>query len=142
MSGGAREISHCSLRFTLPRRIYGGPGFAKAAIAAGLRILTEHWGAGVHDLHTVYLAGAFGNYLDIESARRIGLIEAECSFIQPAGNTSLRGVKMSLLRPSKRQRWIAETRARTEHIPLAADPRFEETFVDCMSFPQSTTTGR
>jgi hypothetical protein len=30
----------------------------------------------------------------------VGLLEAESSLIQPAGDTSLRGVKMALLRPS------------------------------------------
>lgn len=107
---------------------------AKAAIAAGFRTLVKRWGADVRDLHTVYLAGAFGNYLNIDSARKIGLIEAELSLIKPAGNTSLRGVKMALLRPSLSSAWIAGTLSRIEHVPLAADPLFEETFIDCLAF--------
>jgi uncharacterized 2Fe-2S/4Fe-4S cluster protein (DUF4445 family) len=109
---------------------------AKAAIAAGLRILTEQWGAGLGDLQQVYLAGAFGNYLDPASARRIGLIEVEPSRLRPVGNASLRGVKMQMLRPSQRETWITGTCARTEHVSLAADPRFAEVFVDCLGFPE------
>jgi uncharacterized 2Fe-2S/4Fe-4S cluster protein (DUF4445 family) len=107
---------------------------AKAAIAAGLRILTDRWGARAGDLRKIHLAGAFGNYINIESARRIGLLEAESSRIVPAGNTSLRGVKMALLAPSRRDRWIAGIRSRTHHVPLASDPKFQETFVECMGF--------
>ena len=80
---------------------------AKGAIAAGLHILADHRDIVVQDLDAVYLAGAFGNYVRIESARRIGLMELEPSRIVPAGNTSLRGLKMALLCPSKRERWIA-----------------------------------
>jgi uncharacterized 2Fe-2S/4Fe-4S cluster protein (DUF4445 family) len=110
---------------------------AKAAIAAGLRILTEHWGATLGELDAVYLAGAFGNYLNVASARRIGLIEVEPARVKPVGNTALRGVKMHLLTPSQRHDRIAGIRARTEHLSLAADPRFEEIFVDCLAFPKS-----
>ena len=108
---------------------------AKAAIAAGLRILTAHWGAGLGDLDTVYLAGAFGNYLNVASARRIGLIEVDPARVKPVGNTALRGVKMHLLKPSQRDLRITAIRARTEHLSLAADPDFQEIFVDCLGFP-------
>jgi uncharacterized 2Fe-2S/4Fe-4S cluster protein (DUF4445 family) len=94
----------------------------------------DRWGARVCDLRKIYLAGAFGNYINIESARRIGLLEAESSRIVPAGNTSLRGVKMALLAPSRRDAWIAGILSRTKHVPLASDPKFQETFVKCMGF--------
>ena len=73
--------------------------------------------------------------MNIESARRIGLLETETPHIHPAGNTSLRGLKMALLAPSQREAWIAGLRARVEHVPLAADPAFQETFVECLPFP-------
>jgi uncharacterized 2Fe-2S/4Fe-4S cluster protein (DUF4445 family) len=135
MSGGAREFA-LQTPVSITQADIRELQLAKAAIAAGLRILTERWGASLDALHTVYLAGAFGNYLNLRSARRIGLLEVDLSRIRPAGNTSLRGVKMSMLRPARRERWIADVRARTEHIALAAEPRFEETFVDCLAFGQ------
>ncbi len=109
---------------------------AKAAIAAGLRILTGHWGADLGALDTVYLAGAFGSYLNVASAQRIGLIEVDPARVRPVGNTALRGAKMHLLSPSRRDGRIAGIRARTEHLSLAADPRFQEIFVDCLPFPK------
>lgn len=52
---------------------------AKGAIAAGLRILLKQWGASFSDVQTLYLAGAFGNYLEVKSALRIGLLECPAS---------------------------------------------------------------
>ena len=48
---------------------------AKGAIAAGVRMLVKTWGATPVDVERVYLAGAFGNYINRASARRIGLID-------------------------------------------------------------------
>jgi uncharacterized 2Fe-2S/4Fe-4S cluster protein (DUF4445 family) len=107
---------------------------AKGAVAAGLRLLLKRWGVRAGDLAGVHLAGAFGNYLNVASARRIGMLEAPASLIVPAGNASLRGVKMALLAPSRREAWIEGIRARTEHVALAAEAGFEDTFVGCMSF--------
>jgi uncharacterized 2Fe-2S/4Fe-4S cluster protein (DUF4445 family) len=108
---------------------------AKGAIAAGLRILLDRWGARVGDLRKIHLAGAFGNYVNIESARRIGLLEAETSRIVPAGNASLRGVKMALLSPSRRRGWIDGIVSRTEHVALASEAGFEDAFAASMPFP-------
>ncbi len=71
---------------------------AKGAIAAGFRLLLKRLGAtGRSSLHAIHLAGAFGNYVQIDSALRIGLLEAPHAIIHAAGNTALRGAKMLLL---------------------------------------------
>ena len=106
---------------------------AKGAIAAGLRILAERWGASPRDIETLYLAGAFGNYVNVQNARRIGLLETSATRVVSAGNTSLRGLKMALLCASKREQWIGRIRARTEHVPLASDPHFQDTFAECLA---------
>ncbi|HET8546946.1 MAG TPA: ASKHA domain-containing protein [Bryobacteraceae bacterium] len=106
---------------------------AKAAIAAGLRLLTARLGFTPADLDCVYLAGAFGNYLTVESARRIGLIEVDVSRVVPAGNTALRGTRIIGLTPSLRSFYTEELPERVEHVPLASDPAFQDTFVECLS---------
>jgi uncharacterized 2Fe-2S/4Fe-4S cluster protein (DUF4445 family) len=103
---------------------------AKGAIAAGLRILLDRWGATADDLEAVYLSGAFGNYVAIESAVGIGLLEAPASRIVASGNTALRGAKLILLADGK------DPELKVEHVSLASDPHFQDTFVDCMSFPE------
>ena len=61
---------------------------AKGATAAGVRILLRQWGATAGDVERVWLAGAFGNYLNRASARRIGLLDFPIEKIEPAGNTA------------------------------------------------------
>jgi uncharacterized 2Fe-2S/4Fe-4S cluster protein (DUF4445 family) len=102
---------------------------AKGAIAAGLRILLKDWGASAGDIRTLYLAGAFGNYLELESARRIGLIECPKEIVTIAGNTALRGAKQILAGKA------APALEDLQHVKLSADPEFEDMFVSCMRFP-------
>ncbi len=84
---------------------------AKGAIAAGLRILLEQWGATADDLTQVFLAGAFGNYINHTSARRIGLLDFAADKVRPAGNTALLGAKLALFSlPRARRRLPADSR--------------------------------
>ena len=105
---------------------------AKAAVAAGLRILLERAGARAGDVKRLWLAGAFGNTINRASARRIGLLELPIEVIRPAGNTALRGAKMALFRDDLE---YAEVRSRVEHVALAADPRFLDLYAAAMGFP-------
>jgi uncharacterized 2Fe-2S/4Fe-4S cluster protein (DUF4445 family) len=84
---------------------------------------------GQQVLHAIHLAGAFGNYVQIESALRIGLLEAPHALIHAAGNTALRGAKILLLADREPQL------PPIEHISLAADPAFQDEFASCMTFP-------
>jgi hypothetical protein len=99
------------------------------APCAGARILLKRLGAEPGDVRRIYLAGAFGNYINRESARRIGLIEFPPELIEPAGNTALLGAKLALFGDG-------HAKIRVEHIPLASDAEFQDTFVESMLFPQ------
>ncbi|MHB8521731.1 MAG: ASKHA domain-containing protein [Limisphaerales bacterium] len=108
---------------------------AKGAIAAGLRLLVQQWGADLDDLVRIYLAGAFGNYINRASARRIGLIDLPPEKIQPAGNTALLGAKLALFGLHEHDGSFPEIRQRIQHVSLNLDPNFQEVFVDQMRFP-------
>jgi uncharacterized 2Fe-2S/4Fe-4S cluster protein (DUF4445 family) len=107
---------------------------AKAAIAAGFALLVKRLGAGVADVKRIDLAGAFGNYVQRQSAARIGLIDigagARCEAMHAAGNTALRGAKMLLL--ADREPELPPI----EHVSLAADAGFQDAFTECMGFPE------
>jgi uncharacterized 2Fe-2S/4Fe-4S cluster protein (DUF4445 family) len=103
---------------------------AKGAIASGFKLLLKRVGAHAHDLKAIYLAGAFGNYVQIESAIRIGLLEAPQGLVHAAGNTALRGAKMLLLAAE------GPSLPTIEHVSLAADPGFQDEFTNCMAFPE------
>ncbi len=108
---------------------------AKAAIAAGLRILLERWGNP--ELHRLYLAGAFGNYINRASARRIGLIDFPSEKVEAAGNTALLGAKLALFSLDGEDGSFQEVRRRVEHVSLHEDARFQDVFVEELTFPQS-----
>ena len=110
---------------------------AKGAIAAGLRILLERWQASLGEVQRVYLAGAFGNYINRQSARRIGLFEFEPARVEPAGNTALLGAKLALFDPAGDGNQYARLRARVEHVSLSADPRFQDIYLDALQFPET-----
>jgi uncharacterized 2Fe-2S/4Fe-4S cluster protein (DUF4445 family) len=104
---------------------------AKAAIASGFRLLLKRVGASAGGLKSIYLAGAFGNYVQAESAIGIGLLEAPIERIHARGNTALRGAKILLLSPGE------PTLPNIEHVSLAADPGFQDEFANCMGFPET-----
>jgi uncharacterized 2Fe-2S/4Fe-4S cluster protein (DUF4445 family) len=109
---------------------------AKGAIAAGVRILLNQWGANKADLKQVFLAGAFGNYINYASARRIGLLDFAPEIVKPAGNTALLGAKMALFDLDAHRGAYPEVLAKTRHVSLKEDPAFHEVFVEQMAFPE------
>ncbi len=108
---------------------------AKGAIAAGLEVLLRQWGATKADLSRVYLAGAFGNYINHTSARRIGLLDFPPELVQPAGNTALLGAKLTLFNSQADDAQFRELRRKTRHVSLHEDPEFQQTYVEQMAFP-------
>ena len=105
---------------------------AKAAVAAGIRVLLGRLGWTPGDISRVHLAGAFGNYVSPGTACRIGLLPFGEEVISAAGNTALLGAKLALFEDDGD---YAALGARIEHVPLAQDPAFQEAFVEEMGFP-------
>jgi uncharacterized 2Fe-2S/4Fe-4S cluster protein (DUF4445 family) len=106
---------------------------AKGAIAAGIRILLGIAGLAPEEIARVYLAGAFGNYVNTSSARRIGLVSFPPAKIVPAGNTALRGAKRALFDEPSAYNVIA---AEVRHIALDQSPGFQDVYVEEMGFPE------
>jgi uncharacterized 2Fe-2S/4Fe-4S cluster protein (DUF4445 family) len=134
LASGGDSLSLCptvSLSQTDIRQLQ----LAKGAIAAGIRILLRQRGASTSDVTRLYLAGAFGNYIDRASARRIGLLEFPEERIQPAGNTALLGAKLALFAANDEELSYPEIRSRIRHCSLSADPQFQDLYVEEMSFP-------
>jgi uncharacterized 2Fe-2S/4Fe-4S cluster protein (DUF4445 family) len=99
---------------------------AKGAMAAGLKML------GREGVKTLWLAGAFGNYIKPWRAREIGLLPEDVT-VEPVGNSALRGARMLLLAPSKRESRLARLCAMTAHVELAADAEFQDIYAESMA---------
>jgi uncharacterized 2Fe-2S/4Fe-4S cluster protein (DUF4445 family) len=111
---------------------------AKAAIAAGFRILAKNLGASIEDIGKVYLAGAFGNYIDRANAHGIGLLPVSPEKIQPVGNSALLGAKLSLFQPGNEM--FSQVINISRHVELNLDEEFQDTFVGEMGFPEPTSS--
>jgi uncharacterized 2Fe-2S/4Fe-4S cluster protein (DUF4445 family) len=98
---------------------------AKGAMAAGLKLMARQ-------ARRLFLAGAFGNYLHLGSARRIGLLPEDAE-VEPAGNAALRGTRLLLLAPSSREERIAAILSVAEHVELAAIEGFQDVFAESMA---------
>jgi uncharacterized 2Fe-2S/4Fe-4S cluster protein (DUF4445 family) len=108
---------------------------AKGAIRAGVEVLVDEAGLTVEDIDRVVVAGAFGTYLDLASARAIGMFPPlPLKRFDQVGNAAGIGAKLALL--SRRCRNVArEIAERVEYIELTTDMRFSETYMSSMDLP-------
>jgi uncharacterized 2Fe-2S/4Fe-4S cluster protein (DUF4445 family) len=107
---------------------------AKGAIRTGIDALLQSAGIQAGDVEKWVIAGAFGTYLDISSAIRIGMFPAAPieRFLQ-VGNAAGEGAKQMLL--SKKKRVIAEEIVKqVNYIELTIFPGFSDHFIHAMYF--------
>lgn len=106
---------------------------AKAAIRAGIELLFFHAGLSCEDAATVYLAGAFGYYLNPQKAAVTGLLpKALASKTVACGNTSLRGA-MAYLQTNDSDS-LQNIKDVSIPVSLAEDDRFQELYLEFMAF--------
>ncbi|MDF2988703.1 MAG: ferredoxin [Eubacterium sp.] len=109
---------------------------AKAAIAAGINVLVREAGISFDDIKTVYLAGGFGSYINIESALKIGLIPSALEGkIQTAGNAAGQGAIEALIN-SDSLKAAEEISRKIKYIELSASKDFNDYYVECMMFEE------
>jgi len=107
---------------------------AKAAVAAGIMMLLDESGLTAANVNTVYLAGGFGSYMDKRNAAAIGLIpEAFVPKLIPAGNAAGMGAVSKLLYDGAKEQLI-DIQKKCKYLELSFSLRFNEHFVDCMTF--------
>ena len=109
---------------------------AKSAVRAGLEVLLEEYGADYDQIGKLYIAGGFGQKINLEKAVGIGLLpEALLDRMVPVGNSSLAGAVMAACDPSvlERMRAVGEN---AEETALAENPLFSDLYMDNMFFPE------
>jgi len=107
---------------------------AKGAIHSGWELLMDSLGVSLEELDRVYVAGAFGNYLDLSAAQFLGLFppvaKQRVAFV---GNAAGVGAQMALIDVRARRR-MAKLRERIEFLDLATDKRFLDVFAGRLGF--------
>lgn len=107
---------------------------AVAAVKTGVRMICEKYRIKKEALDRIFIAGAFGNYLNTKNAMGIGLLpDIDPRKIIYIGNSSLAGARALLLsRPARKK--TESLIKKIHYISLATDPRFQEYFIDSLNF--------
>lgn len=110
---------------------------AKAALYAGISLLLGEVGLAIDAVERIYIAGGFGNYLDIHKAIMIGMLPDipvdKFSFI---GNASITGAYLCLL--SERMRSEAEEVARKmTYMELSVSRGFMDEYMSALFLPHT-----
>ncbi|MCF7792260.1 MAG: ASKHA domain-containing protein [Victivallales bacterium] len=108
---------------------------AKGAIRSGIDILLKEYQIEPHEIETVYLAGAFGNFIKRESVLQLGMLPRfPVDVLVQVGNAAGEGAKLALLNKDK---WdeVNELSDRIEYFGLSSHEKFSEIFMKSMYFP-------
>ena len=108
---------------------------AKGAMAAGIQMMCGRLGIVTDDIQSVMIAGAFGSYMSPASACGIGLIPPELEEkVVAIGNAAGQGARLCVLSIDEYKR-ASRLAKHIEYLELAADPQFQDVFVDELEFP-------
>ncbi|MGD9497923.1 MAG: ASKHA domain-containing protein [Armatimonadota bacterium] len=107
---------------------------AKAGLRTDQDLLIKYYGIEPEDIETIYLAGAFGNYINPEHAISIGLLPDLPDRVAKIGNAALAGAtEMLLSRQIRRE--SEQCAASIEHVkPNEREPDFAYLVADNMYF--------
>ncbi|MCD6257943.1 DUF4445 domain-containing protein [Candidatus Aerophobetes bacterium] len=103
---------------------------AKAAIYTGIKILLDKLEVKRENVEEVLIAGAFGNYINLESAYNVGLLpKFPNSKVKNVGNAAILGAIKALI--SRKSRQEAEEIPHLVHyVELAATTNFQDVLTD------------
>jgi uncharacterized 2Fe-2S/4Fe-4S cluster protein (DUF4445 family) len=110
---------------------------SKAGVFAAIRVLMESTQTKPEDLDAIYLAGGFGNFLNVRQAVTIGMLpDVPPEKIRFVGNTSIAGAKTVLL--SRKALEAAEKIAGSmTYFDLMSHPGYMEEFMRAKFLPHT-----
>jgi uncharacterized 2Fe-2S/4Fe-4S cluster protein (DUF4445 family) len=110
---------------------------AKAAIFAAAKIMLDRLDLRFSDVDKLFVAGGFGNYINLDSAVAIGLFpDLPRSDMVYVGNTSIWGAKLAALSSDARET-LYEIRNRTTNYDLMGTTDYVEQFKRAMFLPHT-----
>jgi len=105
---------------------------AKGAMRAGIELLFDSAGVTAEDIDEFIIAGAFGTYINVESAVAIGMFpDVALDRFRQVGNAAGIGAKQALLSKTLRAE-AAGIGKRVEYLELTVSQKFQEEFLKAM----------
>ncbi len=110
---------------------------SKAAVYAGASVLVGKMGMDFGELEYLYIAGGFGNYLDVEKSRLIGLLpDIPAERIKFIGNSSVTGARLALLSDEAFEN-VYEVARKMTYIELSVDNQFSDQYTAALFLPHT-----
>jgi uncharacterized 2Fe-2S/4Fe-4S cluster protein (DUF4445 family) len=110
---------------------------SKAAMYAGVSLLLKEVNLSLDTIERVYIAGGFGNYMDIDKAIIMGMLpdlpKERFSFL---GNASITGAYLSLLSKDLR-REAGVIASKMTNIELSVSRRFMDEYMSALFLPHT-----
>jgi uncharacterized 2Fe-2S/4Fe-4S cluster protein (DUF4445 family) len=108
---------------------------SKAGVFSAIRVLMEATQTRPEDLNAIYLAGGFGNYLNIHHAVEVGMLpDIPVEKIHFVGNTSMRGAKAVAL-SCEALKTAEELAANMTYFDLMSHPGYMDEFIKASFIP-------
>jgi uncharacterized 2Fe-2S/4Fe-4S cluster protein (DUF4445 family) len=112
----------------------------KAAVFSACSLLLKNVGIGFDGIDALYIAGGFGQHLDIENAIRIGLLpDLERAKFHYLGNSSLFGAYLILLSDENRK-LVDALSEKITYIELNTDPAYMNEYTGALFLPHTDIT--
>ena len=129
------ELSEQSEGIVLSQRDIRELQLAKGSIRAVTEVLLQVAGLKWEEVSKVIVAGAFGVFVNLRSAQRIGLLPPlPIERFSIVGNAAGAGAKLALRSVEERRKAVELARKMT-HVPMTGNPAYEEALVEFIGFP-------
>ena len=129
---GSQQVQGLRQAITFTQKDVRELQLAKGAMRTGIEVLLRTQGLVEKEIDRVIIAGAFGSYIDVESAISVGMLpRLPLDRFRQVGNAAGMGAKLALISESKRAE--AQTLARqVGYVELATVPGFSQIFAQSM----------
>ncbi|UCD56221.1 MAG: DUF4445 domain-containing protein [Candidatus Hydrogenedentota bacterium] len=110
---------------------------SKAAVYAGASVLIKSLNFTFHDLEHVFIAGGFGNCLDLAGAVAIGLLpDIPLDKVKFIGNSSVTGAKLAMLSAEASDE-LEKIAQKMTYIDLSTNLQFMEEYSSALFLPHT-----
>jgi uncharacterized 2Fe-2S/4Fe-4S cluster protein (DUF4445 family) len=110
---------------------------SKGSIFAAIKSLIDYTGLSFDQLDTFYVAGGFGNFLNVPKAVAIGLLpDIPTEKIKFIGNSSLTGARMALTSEEAFEKCLHVSRSMT-NIELSNYPPYMDEYIAALFLPHT-----
>jgi uncharacterized 2Fe-2S/4Fe-4S cluster protein (DUF4445 family) len=110
---------------------------AKAAIYAGVSLLVKKIGLTLDTIERIYIAGGFGNYLNIEKSIIIGMLpDVPREKFRFIGNAAIAGAYLCLL-SGKMRKEAEEIAGKMTNVELSVSRRFMDEYLSALFLPHT-----